>query len=278
MDLNKPDEQAQPTGGQEPNPGYSYDELQKQSIGEIAEGKPVTPEPPKEPETPATPQPTVEEIAEQAARKVLDEQETKRVADEETKKKEEESAQPTDEEKAYLDWEAKFKAQENRPPTYREALTFVKGQTKEEIKNELKAEQDQAIKEQQTREEEATKTREAEQTRVNTIVDDELADLYNANKLTKIQDPNNPNDQGVLEKKALFETWMTVNNQRRAEGKTDIISATRIYEFYYKKPNAQPAGGNAPVQGNHGSSTPTSGEQEYSYADLKKPWSWFGRK
>lgn len=271
-----------PTGGQEPSdPGYSHEDLQNQSVRDIAAGQ----EPPKEPEAPATPptepvvetpaptQPTPEEIAKATA----DEIEARRVAEEAEAK----PAEPTEEEKQatekYLTWEATFKAKEGRPPTYWEAQNFVKDAVKEDLKRELKEEAEQERQTQATQEEEAKKQRAAEEERINTIVDDELQDLYNNGKMTKIQDPNNPSDQGVVERKALFQTWADVNNDRRAKGLPDIYSATRIFEFYYKKPNAQPPGANAPVQGNRGSATPPSDEESYSNADLKKPWSFFRR-
>lgn len=291
MDQNNPNPQdpAVPTGGQEPqDPGYKYEDLSGQSIREIADGQPATPAPeekPQAPETPAEtpaptpPVPTAEEIAKQTA----DELEKRRKESEAPAEPE-----PTEDEKKatakYLEWEATFKAKNNRPPSYWEAQNFVRETVKEELKIELKQDAENERKAEEQRQQEINQKREEEQKRVDSIVDDELQDLYNAGKLTKIQDPNNPSDQGVLERKALFQTWMEVNNARRAKGLPDIISATRIFygadetgKPYFTKPNAQPAGANAPVQGNKGSATPPSAEGSYTYADLKKPWSFFRR-
>lgn len=271
---------AQAVGGVPPaDPGYSYDDLSKQSIREVIEGTPPPVEPvaPTEPVTPEEPEIPLEKVIEDTTRRTVQEIEDQRKADE---KAAEPPVEPTPKEQAYLDWEQKFKDEKSRPPTYLEALSFVEEQAIATIEERNKAEQERVQTEQK-----AQQDRQAdEEKRVNTIVDDELGDLYNAGKLTKVQDPNNPYDQGVAERKALFQAWADVNNARRAKGLPDIISATRIFygadetgKPYYTRPNVQPAGANAPVQGNRGSSVPPSSEQSYSYTDLKKPWAFFRR-
>lgn len=263
---------AEATGGQKvEDPGYTHKDLESQSIREIAEGqeppKPVEPEAPQEPETPAPPVETPQLTAEEIAKKTADELEARAKEDVPAE------PEPTAKEKIYLEWEKKFETDNKRPPTYLEALSFVEEQAVATIQER----QEQAAREQQEKDAQALKQKEETDKQVNSIVDDELNDLYNANKLTKIKDPNNPADQGVVERKALFDTWQQINTQRAAEGKPPIYSATRIYEFYYKKPNAQPAGANAPVAGSAGSATPPSEEQSYTYQDIKKPWQFFRR-
>lgn len=261
------------------SPGY--EEIHNQSmrtlavdegVSEIPEAKPeVEPEKPVEPVDEKIVEDERRQIAEEAARKVVEEQETRRI---EAEKAEREVKEPTDKEKSYLDWESKFKEKNDRSPTYLEALAFVEEQAiasieqrQIETENQKKAETERVQAEQ-----------DAETERMNAYVDDELQDLYTANKLTKIKDPNNPSDQGVVERKALFNTWQQVNEERKNKGLPEIISATRIYEFYYKKPSAQPAGADAPISGNRSSAVSPSSEQEYSYQDLKKPWSVFKRR
>lgn len=265
----KPQENVAP----EPqDPGYSNEDL-KAPIREIASNTDEPKPEPKEPELPNDPiieEPKIdaEQIAENAARKVIEEQEAKRQADEQERIAEEAK---TTEEDEYAKWEKQFKEDKNRLPTYPEALKFVKDQAK----NELRAEAEE-VKKAAEAEQEKVKVEQAENNkRLDSIIDDELADLYKGNKLTPIKDPNNPSDQGVVEKKALFSKWAQVNAQRRAEGKPDILSATRIYEFYFEKPNAQPPGEDAPISGNRASAIPPSEEQGYTNADLKKPWSFF---
>lgn len=255
------------------DPGYSNKDLHDESFRAIAAQdepkEPITPEEPKDPIAPAI---DPEKIAEDAARKVLAEQEAKQQAEEQERIKAD-APEPTDKEKAYTDWAEKFNQEKSRPPTYLEAMEFVEQRAVESI------EANQAAKEAEAKAEQERQTSEmAENTkRLDTIIDDELLDLYKANKLTPIKDPTNPSDQGVVEKKALFTKWAEVNAERRREGKPDILSATRIYEFYYQKPNAQPPGADAPVVGNRGAAVAPSSEQNYSYADLKRPWSFFKR-
>lgn len=268
------DQVVEPTGGQQlpQDPGYSYNDL-KQPIREIATEEPKTPEAPKE-EVKEEPKPEIDaqKIAEDAAKSVLDQQEVAR-KEEERVKEEAKQEEPSEKEKAYLDWEKKFSAEKGRQPSYLEALTFVEDQAIKGIEEKQLA-QKKIQEEEQVR---VQKEQEETDKRLNAVVDDELSDLYNAGKLTKIQDPNNPSDQGVVERKSLFAKWAEVNMERRTKGLPDIISATRIAEFYWKKPNAQPPGADAPIAGNKGSGQPPSAEQEYSYQDIKKPWGFFRR-
>ena len=222
-----------------------------------------------------TPIPTAEEIAQKTA----DELEARQAAEEaETKE-----AQVKEDEDSYKKWEDELWETEKRTPTYREALDFMQKQAInspemiEKLVEAVRGREEEALKAKQ--EEETKKAEELKKTdeELGKIVDDELNDLYNAGMLTKIQDPNNPSDQGVVEKRDLFKTWLEVNNDRRAKGLPDINSATRIAQFYWKKPNAQPAGADAPVMGSRSSAVPPSTEKEYSYDDLRKPWSFFKR-
>lgn len=245
-------------------------DIQNKDTREILEEKP--PEPKEEAPVEEKPvmeepkQPSVSEVAEEAARKVLEEQRVQ----EEAKKEPE----PTEQEKVYTEWQEKFTKENSRPPTYLEAMEFVEERAVEKIEARQKAKEVEAqevINQQQ-------KAQEDERKRINTFVDDEMADLYAAGKLTKIVDPNNPSDQGVVERKALFEAWQEVNTKRRAEGKPEIISATRIHEFYYKKPSAQPAGQDAPIAGAQNSGVPPVGE-EMDYREIhNKPFSWFRKR
>lgn len=256
------------------DPGYTNEDL-KAPYKQIAneEPKEEAKDDPKEEIKEEIKEPSAEEVAENAARKVLDEQEARKQADEQAKLEEETKEEPSDKEKAYLDWEKKFKAENGKQPSYLEALQFVEDQA---VKG-IEARQAEAAKAKEKADEEVAKAQAEEQARINTVVDDELEELYSKNKLTKIQDPNNPSDQGVVERKELFKVWAEVNAKRRAEGKPEIISATRIHEFYYTKPSAQPAGADAPVQGNSNSANVQS-TQEHTYEEIHRPWSLFKRR
>lgn len=273
MDPNNPT--PAPQEQQNGNQDYSYNDLKDQSIREIAEGQEVPKPAEAAAEAPEEPEVPLEDIAkkagEEGARAVIEEQEAARKAEEEKRKAEEVKLTP--EEEQYEKWKQDFEKNNKRPPTFMEAMKFVK----DEAVRDIREQEEQERKAQEEQQEKARKEQEETDKKLNSIVDDELNDLYNSGKLTRIKDPNNPSDQGVVERRALFQAWQEVNTQRRAEGKPEIVSATRIYEFHYKRPNAQPAGANAPVAGNRGTTTPPSEEQEYSYQDLKRPWSFFRR-
>lgn len=254
------------------DPGYSNADL-KAPMREIAqETPPEVVEPAKEePEV----VPVVEdegpsldevgtEIAKKTAQQILDEQEARRIATEE-------AAKPQEDE--YAEWEKELWEKEKRTPTYKEALDFVKQQAI----NAIKEEQANQIKQKQEEETKVREAQEAQKKQINAFVDIELNEAYNRGLLTKIKDPYNPSDQGVVERQSLFKAWKEVNDKRRAEGKPEIISATYIMNYHWKKPNVQPAGANAPIAGNRASSTPPVQSQEYSYNDIKKPWSFFKR-
>lgn len=281
------DTPAEATGGQEipvtpieenpppiTPPDYKYEEISKPEMSEIARSEPPVEEKAAEPIVEDVPLEEVgKKIAEEAAQAVLDKQQAETQALEDAKKAEEAKPQ-TEKERVYEEWATKFNNDNSRPPTYLEAMQFVEEQAIATIEERQRIK----VQEEVDRAERARLAQEEENKQVNTYVDDELADLYKANKLTKIQDPNNPSDQGVLERQSLFAKWAEINNQRRGQGLPDIISATRIAEFYWTKPNAQPPGADAPVMGSRSATTSPNEEQEYSNADLKKPWSWFKPK
>jgi hypothetical protein len=99
--------------------------------------------------------------------------------------------------------------------------------------------------------------------------DEQLDDLVATGKLAKVENKDDPNDRGVVERKALWQKMYDVNQQRLAEGKQAISSLKEIYYEHYQDPNAQPAGADAPVSlGRNGG---TSGNAtDYSYDDIHK--------
>lgn len=258
------------------DPGYTYKDITESTTREIAETPPVE-EKKEEPvvETP-TPTPPVEEpklseedaakIAEEAAKKVLEEQEA-------AHKAQEPPPTPEDPKTEYQNIVKDFQDKEGRVPTWDELAVKIEERTLQKLE-EKQQEQVRVYQEEQAR---AKKAEEAEVTRVNNHIDEELADLYATNKLSPIKDPKNPSDQGVVERKALFQAMMDVNIKRREEGKDPIGSVKLIYYEHYQKPTAQPPGADLPVMNNRGSVNPTT-EQTYTYADLKKPWTWLAKK
>lgn len=274
------------TGGQPPaptptDPGYSNADLKKDDYKDIIanteepkapEDKPAEPEKPAEPTTPEEPEVPLEDVVAQTTKKTVEEIRAQEKADEEARVAAEQHT-PTAQEQAAIEWEKKFTADNNRRPTYLEAMNYVKTVAIEDIKAEQAAEAEKKQQEQTALENQRTE----ENKRLDEVIDDEMEDLYNAGKLTRIKDANNPNDQGVIERKALFAKWAEINAQRAKDGKPQIISATRVYDFHYQKPNAQPPGANAPVAGANNSGVAPSEETKLDYLkDVKgKPWSWF---
>ncbi len=260
--------------------GYTYADINEKDVREIAsEPEKVEPkevetpeEKPEAVETPPAPLVDIEEVtkraAQEAAEKVVEEQERVRKDAEERAQEKKSAAQE------YLE-----ESQKNgKEPTWEEAMAFLEERASKRAIEALKQEQEakeRAIQEQTAEQE---RIRAEEDKKLSAYIDDEMEELYKANKLTRIKDPTNPSDQGVIERQELFKRWQEVNAERRAAGQSEIISAVRIHDFYYKKPSNQPAGSDAPIsQGSNASQRPTE-TPEYSYADLKKPWSFFGVK
>lgn len=254
-------------------PEYSHEDLKKESFRDIASNTEI-PDEPKE-ETPIEEQkeePKVEfdeekykKIADEAAVRAADEVERRRVEAEKA------NEEPKEAKTEYQEIVDEFTDREGRTPTWDELAVKIEERTIEKIEARQVEKTQAEIQEKETQ----RKTYEEEQKRIDVFVDDEMAELYKHQKLTPIREKDNPSDQGVVERKSFFKQWGDVNTQRRNEGKPEILSATRIYEYYYKKPSAQPAGYDAPIAGNRGSTISPTQEQEYSNADLKKPWSFF---
>ncbi len=259
------------------NPGYSNEDLKKESLRDIAANTELPIDKPstdKVEEEEVTIDEVAQKAADQAAKAVLEAQDAKDKADADAKAVAEEAAKiPKTEEEKYQEYADEFTKEHGRTPTWTEVATKME----ENAIAKLDARQAAKQAEQADLAEKAKQAQELEYKQFETVLNEELADAYEHGKLTRIKDPNNPSDQGLVEKNELIRQWTEVNKQRKLEGKNQIISATQILNYYYKKPNAQPAGADAPISTNRGSTKPPSEEQEYTYADLKRPWSWIAR-
>ena len=132
---------------------------------------------------------------------------------------------------------------ENRNPTYAEALELVEEQAVKRME-----ERQEAAKQKATEQE--TQAKEFEKQRIdafNKYVDEQLTDLADKGKLTKIKDVKDEKDRGVIERKALFKTMTDVNEKRAKEGKPVIYSIKEIYYEHYEKPKREVPGADAPV-------------------------------
>ncbi len=266
----------------EKTPTYSYDEVHKEPIKEIAENKELPKEKP--------PEPTEEEKAKEAEAKAKADAEAKAKAEAEAKEKEEEAVAPEAlaediskkiaeklapkekiEKDKYTEFFEKAKKEKGRDPNWIELSQFLEEQAVARVEKK----QEEAKKVADKQKEEQDKANEEYTKRFNAQVNEELEELYKSGQLTEIKDKNSPSDQGVIERKALFQAMLDTNAKRTVEGKDQILSISRIFHNYYTKPSAQPAGENAPIS--MGKGTPAGeGEQELDYIkDIKKPWSFF---
>jgi len=87
----------------------------------------------------------------------------------------------------------------------------------------------------------------------NKYTDEQLEDLKSKGKITTDD-----------ERKALFQTMLTVNQERVKEGKNPIYSVKEIFYEHYKAPNAQPAGADAPVSAGKANVSPEGQELDYN--------------
>jgi hypothetical protein len=274
MDDIKADSQAPvPPSTEEKPVEYSYEDLHKDSVQQIVENKEIPEEKKPEVKVDETKKEEMkdeviekeiepEELAENIASKTAEKLKPKEIPSEPKK--------PEDEYKEFVD---KVKEEKNRLPTYQEALEFVKDKVIVEI-DKREAEKQEKFEQEKK---EAQKVLDESKERFNQTLDEQIEDLYSQGKLTRIKDPNNPSDQGVLERKALFQTMLDVNEKRANEGKDPIFSLKEIFYEHYKKPNQQPAGSDAPVSMGQGTIPSGEGEEkELDYIkDVARPWSFF---
>ena len=260
-------------------PEFTNDEIKKESFEEIAkntEVSEVTPEPTEEEKAKIEADEKAKADAEAA--KKAEEEETPIVPEElaeDVAKRLAEKLSPKEETVAkdkYTEFFEKTKEEKGREPNWIEVSQFLEDQAVERIKTEQKA----TIEAEAKQKEEENKATEAFTKRFNDQIDEELDELYKSGKLTAIKDKDNPSDQGVMERKALFQAMLDTNTKRTAEGKDTILSIARIfYGGYYTKPSARPAGEDAPISMGKGAPS-GEGEDEVNYLkDVKRPWAFF---
>ncbi|MDD5069045.1 MAG: hypothetical protein PHN89_05635 [Candidatus Pacebacteria bacterium] len=253
---------------------YSYEDVHKETPKDIAENKEI-PEGKNAVEKKAEEIKPEEKKPEEKPEEVLDTGKlAKEVATEVAK--EIKPAEPTPpektEEEVYQEWAKTFEEEHGRIPTWTEAMKYLKEESTKEV---LKTLEERETKKRE--DEEKVKTEQEENDKVliknfNETIDGDLEDLYANGKLTPIKDEKNKADQGVIERKALFQTMLDVNAKRAEEGKKPIYSVKEIYYEHYKKPTSQPAGADAPVSLGKGvSPQPEGDEKELDYVkDVQK--------
>lgn len=88
-----------------------------------------------------------------------------------------------------------------------------------------------------------------EQDKETVRLQNEAATKYIENDLEELIQNNHLKREDEETRKALFDQAIAYNNKRIAEGKPAEPSIAKFYFMHFKKPNQQPAGGDAPVSG-----------------------------
>ncbi len=227
------------------------------------DNKPPVVEPPKEEvkEEIVTPPPIdTEELKKEITEKVSKETVDK-ITQALTGKQEETTQEQKDK---YLEYSEKFLAEKGRNPTWFELVPFIR----DEVKQELKREQEETRVQQEEAQRTVAETEKQRTEAFNKHIDAQLEDLYRQERLPKIVNKDNPNDEGVQARKALFQAMLEVNQDRVNKGQDPIYSIKEIFYEHYKKPSRQPAGADAPVSVGSGNVAPESPD-DYSYADIR---------
>ena len=144
--------------------------------------------------------------------------------------------------------------------------TLAELEARESLRRE---EEEKRRQEEQIRQTQVKQAQESFSKQLQRELDEDLTDLYKADRLPKIKDPNNPSDEGLKEQKRLFETAAKVNKERLDKGLPPIRSIKVIYYEHFK-PKDKPAGHDAPVQGNSQPTTQQNADKFNWSRDHKK--------
>jgi len=218
---------------------------------------PVVPEetPPVVPETPATPETTEEDLEIDTTQ--IEAEVTKKVTEKLLKSltggSEEDVTSATGEQSPW--------AKEGRNP--RDYDEIAEWTTQLALKRQEEA-RTKEVEENEAKEAEASKLQQERAVAFNKYWDGQLNELYEADKLPKIEDAENENDLGIKARKSLFTKMIEVNEQRVKDGKEPIYS---LKEIYYEHPINEEPGMSAPVSAGRGS-VPAEGEG-YEYVGNK---------
>ena len=167
-------------------------------------------------------------------------------------------------EDAYALFEKTIQDKEGRPPTYKEALEFVKLN----VKAELKAEQAEEEKKAQDAQQAVKDSEKAKLDSFNAFITQEINELTDSGRLPRIKNANDPKDPGNVALMALYQAMTDINQKRVAEGKPVIVSINKIFHEYYKPPETEVPGADAPVSVGRSAPSPEPEPGEYDYNDI----------
>lgn len=284
MDENKDKIEAN-TPTEENTPEYSYDDIHKPDTRDIASEVPVVEEKPKE-EAPKEPEKSVVEETPKVEEPPIDPKELVSQIAKETAKEIAESNKVIEPEKSAAEQYLEDAKAKGKTPSWEDALNFVSEQGSKKALDTLHAEQAAIAKV----EEDRVNTQKAEQKAIednnqkvldtyNKTVDIQLQELIDEGRLSAIKDKDNPNDPGVVERKALFQSMLEVNQERLKQGRPAIYSVKEIYAFHYTKPTVTPPGADAPISMGKGNNNAAGKDEELDYnRDVRgKSWNFFKR-
>jgi len=167
----------------------------------------------------------------------------------------------------YEAYAEKFMAEKGRQPAWFEVAAFIK----DEVKAEAKAEADAKVKQEEDKTKATADEQKARTAAFNKYLDEQIDDLYKSKRLPAIVNKNDDKDEGVVFRKALFQTMIDVNTKRVAAGQQPIYSIKEIFYEHFVAPKREVAGGDAPVSaGLRSTGHAEDTEKDYSYQDIKK--------
>jgi hypothetical protein len=235
-------------------------DIENKSFEQVAE---PAKEEAKEPEKPAEEETeTVEFDPEQLKREAV-EQAKAELADVLKGGTKEENAEVKDE---YQEYQKEFFAKNNRQPTWFEVAKF----TEEQLEKKQEAKEAQRAKQQEEEKAKEKETIDKNNEATNKYVEDTLNELYENEKLPKIQDPKNEDDYGLRVQKALLAKVVEVNTQRINDKQTPKTIKEILYEDF-KIPDKEVAGADAPTNMGRGGYTPDDTEEINYVKDIAGP-------
>lgn len=93
----------------------------------------------------------------------------------------------------------------------------------------------------------------------------EIKELEDGGYIPKVTDENNPDDEGNVVRRALFQKGIEINNQRIKSGEAPENSIAKVFFMHFKGASSQPAGADAPISGNRPAAIRKESEKPYIY-------------
>lgn len=178
------------------------------------------------------------------------------------------SGKTGEEEKAVTDEYEEFvkaeTAKNGKAPEWKEVAKFIKERAKAEIKADFEAEAKTTADNLKVEED----NKKLQQDGVNKYVDDQFDQLYATNQFPRMKNAEDPNDLGVVYRRALAQQTMDIN-KKRLDGGLPTKTLMEVYFTEFKRPDRQPAGADAPVSAGRSAATGEDAEEINYMRDIK---------